>query len=203
MAHKIREAIGSEMKGQHVGGDGKIAEIDSGYFGGYVKPANYASERLDRRLAVNQNGKRRAVVVIRERDGRTLTQVFKTEAASTSFIKSRIAKGTEVTADESGAWNELHASFEMKRINHDFAYSHDGACTNGAEEFFSRLRRMEIGHHHKIAGVYLTRYASEAAWRDDHRRTSNGEQFRSIVSLVTKNKPSVDFCGYWQRSKVA
>ena len=29
------------------------------------------------------------------------------------------------------------------------------ACTNWAEEFLSRMRRGEIGHHHHIAGVYL------------------------------------------------
>ena len=140
------------------------------------------------------------MVAIRERDGRTLTQVFGTEAASVSFIKSRVAKGTELTADEANSWNELHASYAMLRINHQEAYSKGGACTNGAEEFFSRMRRAEIGHHHHIANVYLARYASESAWRDDHRRISNGGQFRSVVSLVTKNKPSVDFCGYWQRS---
>jgi transposase-like protein len=199
LAHKIREAVASEMKGKSVGGDGKVAEIDGGYFGGYVKPANYAKNRRDRRLWENQNDKRKAVVVVRERDGRTLTQVFKSEAASVSFIKSRVAKGTEIVADAGGAWNVLHASYQMKRIDHEYAYSDDGACTNGAEEFFSRLRRAEIGHHHHLAGVYLPRYASEAGWRDDHRRASNGEQFRSIVSLVTKNAPSVDFCGYWQR----
>jgi hypothetical protein len=26
-----------------------------------------------------------------------------------------------------------------------------GACTDGAEESFSRMRRAEIGHHHPIA----------------------------------------------------
>ena len=46
-------------------------------------------------------------------------------------------------------------------INHQEAYSEDGACTNWAEEFFSRLRRAEIGHHHHIAGAYLLRYAQE------------------------------------------
>ena len=45
----------------------------------------------------------------------------------------------------------------MKRINHEEAYSLDGACTNWAEEFFSRMRRAEIGHHHHIAGAYLLR----------------------------------------------
>jgi hypothetical protein len=140
------------------------------------------------------------VVVVRERDGRTISKVFASEAASASFIKARVAKGSELMADEAGSWNVLHAAFPMKRIDHSKAYSDDGACTNGAEEFFSRLRRAEIGHHHHIAGVYLNRYAAEAGWRDDHRRMSNGEQFRAIAGLVAKNKPSVDFCGYWQRA---
>jgi transposase-like protein len=203
LAHKLREAIASEMKGAHVGGEGKVAEVDGGYFGGYVKPANHVENRRDRRLAINQNGKRRVVVAIRERDGRTLTQVFKTESASVSFIKSRVAKGTELMADEANSWNELHASYAMLRINHEKAYSENGACTNGAEEYFSRLRRAEIGHHHHVANVYLARYASESAWRDDHRRMNNGAQFRAIGALVAKNKPSVDFCGYWQRAKAA
>ena len=42
----------------------------------------------------------------------------------------------------------------MKRINHQEAYSEDGACTNWAEEYFSRLRRAEIGvHHHDAARI--------------------------------------------------
>jgi hypothetical protein len=30
---------------------------------------------------------------------------------------------------------------------------------------------------------------------------SNGDHFRAIIGLVAKNKPSVDFCGYWQRAQ--
>jgi len=40
LAHKMREAMAEEMKGRVVGGEGKEVEIDGGYFGGYVKPAN-------------------------------------------------------------------------------------------------------------------------------------------------------------------
>ena len=203
LSHKIREAVASEMKGARVGGEGKVAEVDGAYFGGYVKPANYAENRRDRRLAVHQNGKRRVVVAVRERNGRTITHVFKTEDASVSFIKSRVAKGTEIVADEATSWNGLEGSFTVARINHKEAYSDDGINENGAENLFSRLRRAEIGHHHHISGVYLSRYASEAAWRDDNRGMSNGEQFRAIARLVTINKPSVDFCGYWQRAKEA
>ena len=172
-----------------------------GYVGGHVRPENKKADRKDRRLSANQNGKRRVVLAIRERNGRTVTQVFESEAAAAGFIKARVDRGTILHADESSAWNPLHATFETKRINHQEAYSLDDACTNQAESFFSRLRRAEIGHHHHISGAYLARYAREAAFKEDYRRESNGEQFRRVVTLVTMNGPSVDFCGYWQRNR--
>jgi transposase-like protein len=199
LAHKLRETMANELKGRMVGGEGKIAEIDGGYFGGYVKPANKREDRVDRRFLENQSGKRKVVVVIRERGGNTVPGVFKSEGQALNFVRSRIAKGTVVNADESAAWNELHARFDMKRVNHLEAYSQDGACTNWAELFFSRMRRAEIGHHHHVAGPYLLRFAQEAAWREDNRRMSNGEQVNRIGHGALNAKPSVDFCGYWQR----
>src|SRR5712672_1309135 len=199
LCHKMREAMAVELKGRVVGGEGKVVEIDGGHFGGYVKPSNRAENRRDRRLAVNQNGKRKAVVVIRERNGNSVPAVFKSEGEALSFIRSRVAKGSTINADEAHAWTELNARYEMKRINHQEAYSMDGACTNWAEEFFSRMRRAEIGHHHHIAGPYLLRYAQEASWRENCRRLSNGEQVGRLAGLAMKAKRSVDFTGYWQR----
>ena len=199
LAHKLREAMAEEMRGRVVGGDGKVAEVDGAYFGGYVKPANRKENRIDRRLSQNQSGKRKSVVVIRERNGNSVPAVFRTEGAALSFIRSRVAKGTVLNADDATHWNELQARFEMKRIDHAEAYSMDGACTNAAEEYFSRLRRAEIGHHHHIAGDYLLRYAQEASWREDNRRLSNGEQVSRLGGLALRCKPSIDFGGYWQR----
>jgi hypothetical protein len=45
----------------------------------------------------------------------------------------------------------------------------------------------------------LLRYAQEAAWREDNRRVTNGEQTRNVAALAMKRGPSVDFSGYWQR----
>ncbi len=203
LAHKLREAMASEIKGIHLGGVGKTVEIDGGYFGGYVKPANHKENRRDRRLARNQNGKRRCVVVIRERDGKVLPAAFRSESDALSFIRNRVARETEIHVDESNAWSDLATRYSVKVINHSVAYSMDGACTNGAESFFSRMRRAEQGHHHHISGVYLGRYAQESAWREDHRRVDNGGQVRGVVGLALASKPSVDFCGYWQRAQVA
>ena len=132
--------------------------------------------------------------------GAAVPAVFPSEGAAVNWIKARIQPGTIVNADEAAGWDSLNARFEMRRINHKEAYSADGACTNMAEEFFSRMRRAEIGHHHHhIAGTYLLRYAQEASWREDNRRVTNGEQVRTVAHLAMKAKPSVDFSGYWQR----
>jgi transposase-like protein len=197
LLHKLREAMADELRGRTVGGEGKTAEVDAAYFGGYVRPANIREHRIDRRRP--SAAKRKAVIIVRERGGNSIPAVFKAEHQAIRFITSHIAPGTVVNADESPNWNALHGRFEMKRINHQEAYSFDGACTNWAEEFFSRMRRAEIGHHHHIAGAYLLRYAQEASWREDNRRMSNGEQVNRLAALAVSRGKSAQFTGYWQR----
>jgi ISXO2 transposase-like protein len=111
---------------------------------------------------------------------------FNTESQSASFIRAQIVKSTVVHADEAASWDNRHERFEIKRINHQEAYSFDGACTNMAEEYFSRLRRAEIGIHHHIAGAYVLRYAQESSWREDNRRVSNGDQVNRVAALALK-----------------
>jgi hypothetical protein len=109
---------------------------------------------------------------------------------------------TTFYADEAAARDALHARFALRRVNHQEAHGlRDEAQThtNNAEGFFSRMRRGEIGHHHHVAGPYLIRFAQEAAWREDHKRVSNGEQVDRIVALVMNCQKSAEFCGYWQR----
>src|SRR5689334_20457140 len=208
LAHKIREAMGSEVRQTSVGGEGKKAEIDGAYFGGHVKPANKRENRRDRRLRENRSGKRKVVVVIRERgeEGKTLPGVFRSEVEALSFIRRQVPPGTTLYGDSAGPWNELVSRYTLHRINHDESYSLGGDSkinTNAAESFFSRMRRGEIGHHHHVAGPYLIRFAQEAAWRENCRRVPNGAQVDRIVALAMRNTPSVDFCGYWQRSRMA
>ena len=203
LAHKMREALAGEDQRDMVGGEGAAVEIDGAFFGGYIKPANYKENRRDRRLTKNQNGKRRCVVIMRERNGRTLPFVFKSEDAGVAAVRQHVAPGSVIHADEASHWDVLGARFLTKRINHSQVYSHDDACTNQAESFFSRLRRAEIGTHHHISGRYLAAYANEMAWRENNSRISNGEQYLLAVNAVAKQAVSAQWCGYWQRRKAA
>lgn len=197
MAHKIREAMGADVHDEEISGE---VEVDGAYLGGYVKPANRKENRRDRRMSENRSGKRQVVVVIRERNGATLPFVVKSEADGVAIVRNRVSPDTVIHADEASHWDALHAGFDTRRINHSEAYSTDEACTNMAESFFSRLRRAEIGTHHHIAGPYLAAYANEMAWREDHRRVANGDQFKTIAALAMAHPVSRVWKGYWQRS---
>jgi len=164
-----------------------------------VKPANNRADRKDRRRKIHQTGKRQVVVVARERDGETVTQVHKTEADGVAFVASTVAHGSTIHADEASHWDNLEARFLTRRINHSVAYSTPESNTNMAESFFSRLRRAEVGIHHHIAGPYLNAYALEMAWREDNRRVSNGEQFLTATASALCHPVSRLWKGYWQR----
>jgi transposase-like protein len=196
LLHKLREAIALARQEGALSGN---VEVDGAYFGGYVKPANNRADRKDRRRKIHQTGKRQVVVALRQREGRTLTFIAQSEAEGVSHARANVAAGATIHADEASHWDKLAAHFPIKRINHQQAYSMDGACTNQAESFFSRVRRAEIGIHHHIAGKYLAAYAGEMAWREDVRRVSNGNQFAMIVGAAAIAPKSAKWCGYWQQ----
>ena len=195
LAHKLREAIAKEqMQGQLSG----VVEIDGAYFGGHVKQENVKADRKDR-LASEQTGKRQSVVVARERHGKTLPFVVAKEADAVALIRERVAIGSIVHADEASDWDRLHAYYDVMRINHSVAFSKDGACTNQAESYFSRLRRAELGQHHHISSKYLLAYAVEMAWREDGRRMPNGALHQAATGAALTHPVSRQWAGYWQR----
>ena len=194
LAHKLREAIAAEQVEAQLSG---VVEVDGAYFGGHTKQENIKAERKDRRREVP--AKRQSVVVARERDGKTRTFVVAKESDAIALFRSVVAPGSVVHADEAGGWDMLHAHYEMRRINHSVAFSLDGACTNQAESYFSRLRRAELGQHHHISGKYLAAYAVEMAWREDNRRMANGALHQAATGAALGHPVSRVWAGYWQR----
>lgn len=196
LMHKLREAMAAETRDATLVGE---VEVDGAAFGGHVRPSNKREDRVDRRLLGNRSGKRRVVVALRQRGGRTLTRTFVREAEGVAFARERIAPGSVVSADEVLHWDLLEPAFEMLRINHSDAYSQDGAHTNQAESYFSRLRRMIGGQHHRVDGKHLGAYAVHAAWLEDHRDQSNGALADRLIGKALAAPVSRNWKGYWQR----
>ena len=144
LAHKLREAMASSVKARHrrrrTGGRDRRRLFRR------PRPAgDLAADRVDRRLAENQSDKRQVVVVMREREERTLVKVVPSEEAAVPVIRQRIAKGTVLHADESPAWNKLHAGFAMRRINHQVGYSIDAPRCADQGELLASSRVFAAG----------------------------------------------------------
>ncbi|MCW3835448.1 IS1595 family transposase [Sphingomonas canadensis] len=196
LSHKLREAMALEQQNRRLDG---VVEIDGAYFGGYVKPENEKADRKDRRLAMNRTGKRQCVVVMRERGGKSLSFVVRNEGDAVPMVRDHVGTLATIHADEGTGWDALHAGWNVHRVNHSVQFMDEGACTNQAESYFSRLRRMEIGTHHHIAGPYLYAYAQEASWREDNRRVSNGSQAMLVAESAMASPVSRKWAAYWQR----
>ena len=108
LLRKLRCALTSNFATTRLSG---VVEIDGGWFGGHVRPENHRVARVDRRRRQHKSGKRRCVVVMRQRGGPTVTAVVKHEAEAVPIIRRRVARGSTVHADEARAWDDLHASF--------------------------------------------------------------------------------------------
>lgn len=197
LTHKLREAMAREQAGRQFNG---VVEIDGAYFGGYVKPENQKADRKDLRLSANRSGKRQCVVIMRERNGKSLPFIVRHEGDAVPYVRDHVGTLATLHADEGTGWDALHAGWDTKRVNHSVSFYDEGACTNQAESYFSRLRRMEVGTHHHIAGPHLNAYAQEASWREDNRRVDNGKQTAMVLDAALAANVSRKWAGYWQRT---
>jgi len=210
LSHKLRESLMVHQDDSPLSGE---VEIDGAYVNGSIRPENKKEDRVDRRLAENQNPDKRCILVIREKhtaeerkDGfkgakRTLAMVIEkeTQGAMAKLAPLYIVPGSRVSADEADAYDPLHAKYDMHRVNHSVEYkADDGTTNNQAESYFSRFRRMQLGQHHKFGVMHLAAYANECGYREDTRHRPNGFIFLDIVSKCAKSLVSRNWCGYWQ-----
>jgi len=155
----------------------------------------------DRRMKEHQSDRRRVVIALRERAGRTLTFIRHREAEGVDIARARMLAGTKLFADEASHWDVLEGEFDATRINHSESYSDGhGKHTNMVESYFSRLRRMVAGQHHHVSHRYLYQYANHAAWLEDHRRRSNGGNAHALLGGALNHSVSRVWAGYWQRA---
>ena len=207
LVHKMRESLIDTKADEMLEGE---VEIDGCYVGNYIRPENKKEDRKDRRLTENQNPNKRCVITIRERsahgEGASKTKIFVVKSENQANLKAlaqaNIKSDAIVHADEATGYDALHALYEMKRVNHQLHYmGENGECTNQAESYFSRFRRMHKGQVHKMSSQHLHAYANECAYREDTRRWSNGEIFADITRRCSKKPTSRNWCGYWQGNR--
>ncbi|MCK9607462.1 MAG: IS1595 family transposase [Methylomonas sp.] len=209
LSHKLRESLMIKRDETPLSGE---VHIDGAYVNGSIRPANQKKNRVDTRLEENQKPGKCCVVVMHQKvpeekghgADRTITAVVKNENRKDvgKLAEKYISPDAIVCADESKAYDGLHATNETHRVKHAERFrAKDGTTNNQAESYFSRLRRMQYGQVHRFGQVCMEDYANEAAYREDTRRVDNGGIFRDIVEKCARSKNSRNWSGYWQGNK--
>ncbi len=208
LSHKIRESLMDYNEDEKFEG---TCEMDGVYVGHYIRPRNQIDKRVDRRKVHKPN--KRVVISLRQRAeisdetvGAIKTKTFILKSENSNEIKEIAHKyikvGSSIHADESNAYDDLTAHYDMNRVNHQIEYSGVyGENNNQSESYNARFRRMQYGQCHKIGNLYLSNYANEIAYREDTRRKSNKEIFDDILEKCLSSLVSNEFCGYWQGNK--
>ncbi len=207
LLHKLRASLMDNQMGKKLEG---VVEMDGCYVG-KTRPANRKEDRLDLRLISNPN--KRCIIVARQRakddtnfSGAVATKTFITKGEYPNAIKkiatANIVKNSTIHVDGAPAYDDLEAWFDMKVGDHSKAYvGEDGECSNQAESYFSRFRRLEYGQCHHISPLYLSNYANEISYREDNRRLSNRSLMIDVAEKCMNTPTHNEWTGYWQGNK--
>lgn len=196
MEHKLREVFGTARTPFKLTG---TVEIDGVEIGGKTRPGNVGTRQARR---PRDQEKVQRIVSMRERrpGGRTLSFVVRHEREAHAAILACVAQSAAVRTDAGSHWLRLGAHFpDFKYVNHSEKFYDKGVHINWLESFNSRIRAGERGVYRRIIGPHLQRYADEFAWREDHRRLSNGMQFSLLLRAAAVHPASQSWHGYWRK----
>jgi len=199
LQHRIREAMTSYVTSHRLTGE---IEMDATEFGGKVRKANRAADR--KHQPRRHMDKVVTLSALRERGpGGRVVPFLGNEAALVKVIHKFVDAQASFIVDEHPAWNALFAHFPLRQIKHKERYSDlEGTSTNLIESHWSRFKRMYNGVYRHFSRQYANAYNGECAWREEHRRQSNGAQFLLATTGALNHPPSTIWRGYYQRTRL-
>ena len=179
LAHRLRRAL--DRDGDMFAGP---VEVDETYIGGKRKNMSNAKrkELSDAGAGRGAVGKT-AVVGIKDRETKHVrAKVVESTDKPTlqGFVIDHAAPGATVYTDEASAYEGL--PFEHESVKHSVSeYVRGMAHTNGAESFWSMLKRAHMGTFHKMSPKHLHRYLDEFAGRQNVRENDTIDQLGAMV----------------------
>lgn len=197
LGHRLREAMTSYVTGRRLTAE---VESDSAAIGGKVRKANRAIDRKKQPRRHNEKVTELSVLRERGRNGR-IVPFLGNESALVKVIGTLVDADAELIVDEHPAWTNLFNQYTVRQIKHKDQYSDlNGTSTNLAESYWSRFKWMYNGTYRHFSGQYAQAYNGECAWREEHRRQSNGALFILATAGALHHPPSASWRGYYQRT---
>ena len=188
LAHRLRRAL--DRDGDMFAGP---VEVDETYMGGKRKNMSNAKRK---ELAGTGRGAvgKVAVVGIKDRETKHVRAkvVEATDKATLQgFVVEHTAPGATVYTDEASAYEGL--PFPHESVKHGVSeYVRGMAHTNGAESFWSMLKRAHMGTFHKMSPKHLDRYVTEFAGRQNVRENDTIDQLGAMVQGMEGKRLTYD-----------
>jgi transposase-like protein len=204
LMHRIRWAMApANAQESKLGTDGGTVEFDETYVGG--KPRGHARYAQ----AIKPDGTRKLgpgvdfadrktpVVGGIERNGRVKVRVVHNVTAQTlaQHVTAMVDPSAHLNTDQAQAYKAIGQQFASHaRVRHNAGqyvrYTTDGVqvTTNRIEGFWAGLKRQLHGTHHSVSRKHLHRYLSEAEFKYNNRKLSDGERTVKLIQACDNRR---------------
>ena len=176
LAHRLRVALTQEG-GLFAG----PVEVDETYMGG--KRANMSKSKREELTGRGAVGKT-AIAGAKDRDtNQVRAQVVERTDKPTvhGFVAAHVAPDAKVYTDDALVYETLPNPHEV--VNHSAQeYVRGDVHTNGAESFWSMLKRAHKGTFHKMSPKHLDRYVQEFAARHNLRDEDTIDIMAAVIT---------------------
>lgn len=185
MDHRIRLAM---KVGSIVKMDGTV-EADETFVGGLSKNMHKARRK---KAVTGTGGAGKTIVmgIIRRKTKKSASKVKAVviqDASSDTIhpiIRENVKPGTVLYTDAWAAYRGLSEEYKHEVVDHAVEYVRGTVHTNGAENFWSLLKRTVKGTYISVEPFHLGRYLDEQAFRFNERENNDSGRFMTVLSSV-------------------
>ena len=186
MLHRIRLAM---KAGSFEKMDGTV-EVDETFVGGLAK--NMHKHKREQKIKGTGSAGKAVVMGILRRgtkksSSKVKAMVIKNTDKETMhpIVREHVEPGSVLYTDTWAAYRGLAPDYQHEVVNHAVEYVRGSVHTNGAENFWSLIKRSIKGTYVSVEPFHLGRYLDEQSFRFNERELEDGGRFKNVLGSVT------------------
>lgn len=100
------------------------------------------------------------------------------------IVRAHVEEGSEIYTDALPSYESLRVGYSHRVIDHKQCFVIGNVHTNGAENFWSLLKRMLKGTYISVEPFHMFRYLAEQTFRFNNRKATDWERFKRLLAMI-------------------